>query len=254
MKMVVMRQTHGLEFHSEATPFRSLWGQARSLPPVLLLAYVPALLVLAAVFATSLMSGIPVAYFLRDAAGTLQVPSYIGLVSDLGALLWCACAAVCFFGSALLRKVGAGNEAREWSSFFLAAGLITTVLLIDDLFMLHENVSQVHWRFGEKTIFALYGGMFLIFLARFWKRIASTDSLVFLLACGLLGMSVLFDQWNEPFGDNVPAMRLLLEDGAKLLGILTWLLYFARTSLARLLPVLTSSRPTAQEQPLVAGG
>jgi hypothetical protein len=174
-------------------------------------------------------------------------------VSDLGALLWCAGAAVCFFGSALLRKAGTGNETREWSSFFLAAGLVTTVLLIDDLFMLHENVSQVHWRLGEKTIFALYGGMFLLFLARFWKRIASTDSLVFLLACGLLGMSVLFDQWNEPFGDNVPAMRLLLEDGAKLLGILTWLLYFARTCLAQLLPALTSNHPSVQEQPISAG-
>ncbi|MDQ5825595.1 MAG: hypothetical protein M3441_15490 [Chloroflexota bacterium] len=253
MKMVVMGQARGLRFRSEAIPFKSPWNQARSLPPVLLLVYAPALLVLMAVFASSLKSGIPVSYFLRDAAGTLQVPSYVGLVSNLGALLWCAGAAVCFFGSVLLRKVGAGEEAREWSSFFLAAGLVTTVLLIDDLFMLHENVSEVYWRFGEKTIFALYGGMFLLFLARFWKKLATTDFLVFLLACGLLGMSVLFDQWNEPFGDNVPAMRLLLEDGAKLLGILTWLLYFARTCLAQLLPALTANRPTVQEQPLVAG-
>ncbi|HEX8598065.1 MAG TPA: hypothetical protein VF952_06055 [Chloroflexia bacterium] len=251
MKMVVMRQARGLKFHSEAIPFKSPWNQARSLPPALLLVYAPALLVLVAVFTTSLKSDIPVAYFLRDAAGTLQVPSYIGLVSNLGALLWCACAAVCFFGSALLRKVSPG---KGWASFFLAAGLVTTVLLIDDLFMLHENVSEVYWRFGEKTIFALYGGMFILFLARFWKNIASTDFLVFLLACGLLGMSVLFDQWNEPFGDNVPAMRLLLEDGAKLLGILTWLLYFARTCLGQLLPVLTFNRPTVQEQPLVARG
>ena len=251
MNMAIMRQARELKFHPEATPLGTLRNQARSLPSVLLLVYAPALLVLGAVFAASFKSDIPVAYFLRDAAGTLQVPSYIGLVSNLGALLWCACTAVCFFGSMLLRKTGAD---KEWSSFFLAAGLVTTVLLIDDLFMLHENVSQIYWRFGEKTVFALYGGMFLLFLVRFGKKIASTDFLVFVLACGLLGMSVLFDQMNEPFGDNVPAMSLLLEDGAKLLGILTWLLYFTRTGLAQLLPALTSHRPPTQEQPVARLG
>ncbi|MDQ3930686.1 MAG: hypothetical protein M3328_16265 [Chloroflexota bacterium] len=251
MKMAVVRQYQESTFLSHTSRFKTFANQVRALPSALLMVYAPALLVLAAVFVGSLVSNVPVAYFLRDPAGTLQVPSYIGLVSDLGVLLWCACAAVCFFAYMLLRKMGTG---KEWPSFFLASGLVTTVLLIDDLFMLHENVSQINWHFSEKMVFALYGGMFLLFLGRFWKTIASTDFLIFLLACCLLGTSVMFDQLNEPYGDNVPAIRLLLEDGAKLLGILTWLVYFARTCLSQMLPTLMFHRTTMQEQKLAVRG
>lgn len=243
MKMAHVRADRGLTFLPQARPFKILAEQARPLLPMLALVYAPALLVLGAVLAVSLTSDVPVAYFLRDSAGTLQVPAYIGVVSNLGVLLWCACAAVCFFGSVVLRKAAV---RKEWAAFFMAAGLVTTVLLVDDLFMLHENVSQLYWRFGEKTVFALFGGMFLLFLVKFWRTIASTEFLVFVIACGFLGMSVAFDQLNEPFGDNVPAIRLLLEDGAKLLGILTWLVYFARTCMSQILPALTFDRPKTQ--------
>ena len=239
--MALMNPVRELPRLSATTPYNTIVAQVRALLPTLLLVYAPAILVLGAVFAASLKSDIPVAYFLRDPAGTLHVPNYVGVVSGLGVLLWCACAAVCLFSWAVLKKSGGSGR---WPAFFFSAGIITTVLLIDDFFMLHENASQIYWRFGEEMVFALYGFMFVFFIARFWRTIASTEFLVFLLACGFMGMSLVFDKLNGPYGDNVPAIRLLLEDGAKLLGIVAWLVYFARTCLAQTVPLFARDRPT----------
>lgn len=238
--MALMNPVREVPLLSAATPFNKIVVQARTLLPTLLLVYAPALLVLVAVFAASLTSNVPVAYFLRDPAGILHVPNYVGVVSGLGVLLWCSCAAVCLFSWTVLKKTGATSH---WPAFFFAAGIVTTVLLIDDFFMLHENASQIYWRFGEEMVFALYGFMFVVFIARFWRTIASTEFLVFLLACGFMGLSLVFDKLNGPYGDNVPAIRLLLEDGAKLLGIVAWLVYFARTCLAQTIPLFARERP-----------
>jgi hypothetical protein len=239
--MALMNPVRELPLLSATLPYRNIVAQARTLLPTLLLVYAPALLVLGAVFAAGLAGNVPLAYFLRDPAGTLHVPNYIGVVSGLGVLLWCSCAAVCLFSWGVLKK--AGTKGR-WPAFFFSAGIMTTVLLIDDFFMLHENASQIYWRFGEEMVFALYGVMFFFFIARFWRTIASTEFLVFLLACGFMGMSLVFDKLNGPYGDNVPALRLLLEDGAKLLGIVAWLVYFARTCLAQTVPLFARDSPS----------
>jgi hypothetical protein len=239
--MALMNPVRELPLFSATTPYRTVTTQVRALLPTLLLVYVPALLALGAVFAASLASNVPVAYFLRDPAGTLHVPNYIGVVSGLGVLLWCSCAAVCMFSWAVLKKTGASGQ---WPAFFFSAGIVTTVLLVDDFFMLHENASQIYWRFGEETVFALYGVMFVFFIARSWRAIASTEFLVFVLACGFMALSLVCDKLNGPYGDNVPAMRLLIEDGAKLLGIVAWLVYFARTCLAQTVPLFAREGPT----------
>ncbi|MEA2573818.1 MAG: hypothetical protein QOH93_1116 [Chloroflexia bacterium] len=244
MKMALARRDRVASFLSPTRLFKVPHEQGRSLLHTLLPVHVPALLVLAAVVAASLTTNVPAAYFLRDPAGTLHVPSYIGLVSNLGVLLWCASATVCFFASVVLRKLG---HAKQWSSFFMASGLLTTVLMIDDLFMVHENVSEINWRLNEKAIYILYAGMFLIFLGKFWKAIASTEFLLLVLALGLLGTSMLFDQLNDPYAENVSAIRLLIEDGSKFLGIATWLVYFARTCLSQVLPSLMLTRIVRQE-------
>lgn len=249
MKMATMRSTPGATFLSQVTSFHKAGERSHSSLRMLLLTYGTTLLLLGAVAAASLTSDVPMSYFLEDAASTLKAPNYIGLVSNVGVLLWCVSSALCFFAYAVLRKTGV---AQQPPAFFLAAGLVTTALLIDDLFMLHEHTADIHWRFNEEVVFLLYGGMFLLFLGKFWRTIAASQFLFLVLAFGFMGASLVFDQLKEGFANNAPSIGLM-EDGFKLLGIVTWLVYFARTCLTQVLFSLTPNRYETQEYRLPPG-
>src|SRR5688572_9327807 len=97
----------------------------------LLLLYVPILALLLLVIIAAFSSRIPLSSLTRDMASIAHVHPLIGVVSNVGILLWCATAVICLFGGSLLRQKGMHAEAR----FLLWGGVMTLVLLVDDLFM-----------------------------------------------------------------------------------------------------------------------
>jgi hypothetical protein len=194
---------------------------------LLLLAHIPAILFL---FTIKFQTVVPVHHLTRDPAAVMDAPMYTGLLSNIGVLLWCAAAAICFFGYTLFQ----GSSIRGTSLFFLCSGFISLMLLTDDFFMLHEAVFPKILSFmekdtAEKTVFAFYGitlMAYLFYLRRF--ILANTDFILLVTAFIFFGLSVMIDVADMTFGDDYDGN--IYEDGTKFLGIVSWITYFSLTA------------------------
>jgi hypothetical protein len=189
----------------------------KTLFPTLSVAYIPTLGLL---LIAALQSKVPLQYLTRDPSAIMEAPPYIGLLSNIGILLWCSCAAVCIFSYAVLRK-DASN--REWALFFLLAGLITSVMLLDDFFLFHEAILRAHFHVPEEVPYAVYGVAVLVQIVRFRTTILETDFPLLFLALVFFGISIVADLAYPESSANY-----LLEDGSKILGIVGWFTYFSR--------------------------
>lgn len=145
-------------------------------------------------------------------------------MSNIGAIIWSATADICLFSHVVGRNVsGCGVDSR----FLLAAGLVTTMLLIDDLFVLHElQIAGL----PEEVVFLFYAAVLVWFTILFRAEIFETNIVFLGLAYLWFGLSVFVDV-TVAF---VPYPSIyLFEDGAKLAGILSWATYFVSVSIAR---------------------
>jgi len=122
----------------------------------------------------------------------------------------------------------------EVARFVLWGGLISLVLLLDDFFMFHDYMFPRVFGIREKIVFSAYAGLLLLYFSIYFRVILQTNWLLLLFAMTFFGLSVLIDvfprltvvPWNNVIGGGIPYWRYLLEDGAKLLGIVGWLAYF----------------------------
>ncbi len=196
-------------------------GQLKSVSRMLTWVYAPALCLLSVVAAVRWRTGIPMSYFMRDPAAIAEAPAYIGLVSNIGILLWCATAAICFFSFAALgRQVG----RREARSFLLYSGLLTGYLMLDDLFMFHERLLPQHLHIPQAAVYGAYVLMFAAYLVRFRKTIVESEFPILLLALVFFALSRGVDMGRDLGFVRVRAADLL-EGGPKLLGIASWFAY-----------------------------
>lgn len=156
---------------------------------------------------------VSVGVYTREVNATLDVNPFMGLISNLGLIMWSVTAGVCFFVS-YIRK----------SMFLFSFGILTTFLLFDDMLMFHELVIPTYLHLLEIMVYLTYGlGVMYCFVA-FSKQILSTNYFILLMALCFFGISILTDVvWAEGFRGAV-----LVEDGAKFLGIVSWLIYFIK--------------------------
>ena len=221
-------------------------AQLKTLRATLLLIYVPGLAVLATVKLISLKKQIPLRMFLSDPAVIMQAPLWVGIVSNLGILFWSATAAVCLLAAARLRKQ---PGERESYAFFLFAGVLTTVLDLDDLLQFHEWIAPKRLHIPELVIYAAYAAVTLYFLIRFRNVIFKTEFLLLLFALAAFSMHNGIDTWFR----EIRAERLLKE-GNKFLGILTWFAYFCRAAYQALAGRLSESLSARQCDGWRSGG
>lgn len=146
---------------------------------------------------------------------------YFGVLSNMGVLLWCAGASVCLFASIVLIS---RRASLVQVYFMLFAGLLTAILMFDDLFQAHEFVYPALFGINEKSVFAVYVLLILGYLALFGVQIFQSDFAMILISLAAFAMSVLADTLMPPGG---PAYRLL-DDGAKLVGIASWTAFHSR--------------------------
>lgn len=175
---------------------------------------------LAAVPLASRATGDPVANFTRDFFSTAQVPIYTGIVSNVGIFMWGVTAALCLFALGSMADSGGRGALRRW---LLATALVSTILMLDDFFMLHEWVVPRLTGLDEKVVMGTYMVGFAAYLAAFHRSIRESDPGLFVVALALLGASVGMDL-IEP--EDAAAWRYLVEEGFKLLGIGAWLGFF----------------------------
>jgi len=196
-----------------------LHTQLKSLFPILMGLYIPMLILVAMIVLVGLQLSIPMADLTRDPSATTGDNLFIGVLSYIGVLFWCASVAICLFSFALLLKTG---SIGEFSAFFLFGGLISLILLLDDLFLFHERVFPLYLNIPEKVVFLSYGLMILGYITRFRKLILKTDFILMILTFGLFGLSIVIDLLEL-------RISILFEDGSKLFGIVSWFGYLAIT-------------------------
>ena len=185
-------------------------------------ALIPALTVYVAALGLSDLAGIDSQKVLRDLAQTCSTPAGVGLLSNLGYLLWLAAAAVALF-TAYGRLPGIKGKQKE---LLACGGWFSLILCIDDMFLLHDRYI------GPTFLYVVYILFSVLIATRYRKQLIAYKGEIFLLAVALLGTSIAIDLL-QPVERNQPDLYMfsqLIEEGSKFLGIGTWVLFWCQAS------------------------
>jgi hypothetical protein len=181
---------------------------------------------LAALLLVTVVVGIAPDSILKDPAAYLGTPIHIGFFSNVGILAWWTATAVCLTAATVLR--GWGNPV--WQAL-AAGGLLTAVLCVDDFMLLHERVFPTHLGVPEVVTLAVYGCATVLYLWHFRQFHHAMETPLLLAALALFGISVAVDLADI---DDI-WWGVLLEDGSKFIGIITWATYHVRSACGALL-------------------
>ena len=201
---------------------RNVADQMRKLAVTCAAIYLPTICLLAGAVGLSSHLDEPISIFLSDPVTVMDAPPYYGALSNLGVLIWCVGGAIAGFSGVALRTMGAKTVLAE---FLTASGVLTLVLVADDLFLLHEQILPHYLSIPQNLVLGSYAVFGVGYLIRYWRVIGQTDWLLLGAAFAGLGLSVLFDTVLKPLELG---QQSLLEDGCKLLGIVSWTAYFWR--------------------------
>ncbi len=234
--------------------------QVRKLFLLLIKLYIPILILIVIVAFFSSKTGIPVENFTKDPAAIAGINPFFGIISNIGILLWCASVSICFFSFAVLQKNRIKKKSKEvFLPFLLFSGIITLIILFDDLFLFHEGIfpelskefffnseyisERIIYFISEKFIYFSYIVLFSFYILRFKKIILKTQWIILLLAFIFFGISVTLDS----IPTQIIKINYLLEDGFKLFGIVSWFGYFFRVCLQ----VLSTGQELGADSPVV---
>ena len=132
--------------------------------PILLINYIPWLCIF---WIIRFQTRIPIGELTRDPLATMGKQFYFGIVSQIGILFWCSCAAICFFSVGILRNI----KQNKVISYLVYSGAFTTILLLDDLFLIHEVVFPIYLKISEKIVYLVYLSILGFYLLNFKKTI-----------------------------------------------------------------------------------
>jgi hypothetical protein len=192
--------------------------------------YAPTVALLALVGMVARPIGVEPGVFLRDPAHIAHVPFYTGIISNLGIAVWCAGAVMALFAAAALPKT---PDRREDRRFLLWSGLLTLYLMVDDLAMLHDDVYRNLFHIYEQVVFLVYLPIAAIYLTRFRRQLFGPHVALVVLTGAFTILSLTMDQWHmllTVFGRIIVPENQLVEKGAKLLSMVSWMAFLARTA------------------------
>ena len=93
----------------------------------------PSSILYLAILYISNIHNIKLSLVIRDLAQTCGYPIGVGMISNIGILLWGAASSICFF------TTFSESINRELSKLLLLGGLFSGLLCIDDFFLLHDR-------------------------------------------------------------------------------------------------------------------
>ena len=151
-------------------------------------------------------------------------PFYIGILSQFGLFFWSAAATLSFTFAFFSKRL---VKDKVLTSFYIFSGVIVSLLMIDDCFMLHEDVLP---RLGipQKVVFLFYGILVSSYLVKYYKVILKTPYILLLMAFGGFSLSALIDLFFHFETSNI--WDSFIEDGAKFTGIVFWVSYVFQTN------------------------
>jgi hypothetical protein len=193
---------------------------------VLFKIFLPGVILLLLLIFFSFLTRIDFGLLSRDVNGIFDAPPYVGMLSNIGCILWSFTVAVLFFTYVLLIKLG---DLKKQSRFILFSGALSLLLLVDDMFLLHEYVMPVYLKFHDSIFYFIYGFSVILIVYFYFRIILQSDFLLFISAFVLFALSAFFSESQDYFNIVIPYQHIL-EDGTKFLGILIWFIYFTSTS------------------------
>jgi hypothetical protein len=118
------------------------------------------------------------------------------------------------------------------------AGILTLVLLFDDVFLLHESVFGEYLHVRQRYVVLFYVVLVVSFLMLNRQVILPSEYWILGISLLIFGVSLFFDNVDlyklEPFKALITRSRsTVLEDAPKLAGIATWLLYFTKYAIQK---------------------
>lgn len=109
------------------------------------------------------------------------------------------------------------------------SGILSGILLMDDLFMLHDSILPTYLHLSEYYIFALYVILLMGLVFFFWEEILQTNFYALALVVVLFGVSNGLDILTAEGVICIGEWEVFYEEGLKWIGIGWWLSYFFQT-------------------------
>ncbi len=194
----------------------------KSLVPILLIGIFPALILYILVLYLSAASGIDPILVLRDPVQACDFPTAVGMISNLGILMWCSATAICLFSS-----ISGLIIHRKSRQLICLGGCFSAVLCLDDLFLLHDR------HVGEDFIHFMYAFLAIFLIFRFYKLILGYEPMAFLLSTIFLGLSIFIDTVQDDVFIGYLTTQFY-EEGFKFIGIACWLFFWSKSSIIAL--------------------
>jgi len=192
----------------------------------LLFTFVPGVTILVATLFGRLVFHESFRTLTRDVTTIAGLHPITGFLSTLGILLWCATASICLFTAMTLINA----RPRETFWFLLCSALLSTYLLLDDAFLIHEDLGRRYLGLSEKAIFSFLAIAVIVYAVAFRRIISRTNFDILLLALMFLAICVAIDAFFETWLLQLDDWEYFIEDGLKWLGITCWCGYYAHTS------------------------
>lgn len=189
---------------------------------VIALGYAAPIAALACVVQLSRQSTVPLHRLLRDPLAVTDASPLIGAVSNLGIVCWSAAMGVALFLSCLPNTSAAARR------FFRGFGGLTLLLVMDDLFQIDEDIFPKYVG-PEQWVLATYGVLATLLLLCNRRFILSHAYGHLVAALAFFAVSLAVDARDPAAAD---ATAFLIEDGAKLLGIVAWTMFIAAVGVA----------------------
>jgi len=160
----------------------------------------------------------PLSSLSRDPVGTAGLRWQTGILYKAGVFLWGAITATCLLGAAVWRRRG---DRRTFRAFLTASAALMLVFALDDVFQFRAELLD-HLGLSEVAVFGIYAAALAVFAVVFRSTLLRTEY-------GVLAATVALSlAWLAL--RHVAAESVLLQDAVRLVGQLTLLLYFYRTS------------------------
>ena len=195
--------------------------QIRNAAPILVIVYALTTAILSLIIFLGIENDVELDHFTQDPASIMNTPFYLGFFSYIGILFWCASATVCLFMYYMSDEISA--EQKRKKQFLLFSGLISCLLLFDDLFLLHESVFPVYFHIPKNVVYLIYVNFILAYVLLFRNELLNSEFIILVIAFGLIGAAQFVDLLPMPIPEDS-----FLEDAVKLFGIVTWFTYYMR--------------------------
>jgi len=220
-----------------------LWPKVRSAAIIALVVSIPATVAYGLLFLIAFRTGVDPTVLVRDPATISGVPFYFGLISNIGVLIWAVSASISLFAGWLVYK---WSDDNEMASFLVLSGAATTLLLLDDFFLFHDQIGILYLGIREIFVFAAMAFMLVVIFYRFRKTIFHTNCLLLGVSVGMITVSIFLDRPIVISASPLSAGAMTaFEEFFKLLGIVIWATYFVHVGLSTLSQIIEGRRSNA---------